>query len=107
MVSKTLQDTKMCTGLSAFCGSNSHLLTMLSVAADRSINRSLVKRNDSFDKGEIAFHDLMPFHLPCESYQCLCVPGNDEQARGIFVQPMDNARTSITTHLLQFGITRH
>src|SRR5947209_15481243 len=107
MVSKTLQDTKMCTGLSAFCSRNGHLLTMPLVATDGSIDRPLIKGDDSFDKGEVAFHDLMPFHLPCQGYQCLCVPGNNEQARGIFVQPMDDARTLITTDLLQVGITRH
>src|SRR5690242_302203 len=107
MVSKTLQDTKMCASLSAFCGCNRHLLTMPWVATNGSIDRSLIQGDDSFDKGEVAFHDLMPFHLPCQGYQCLGVPGNNEQARGIFVQPMDDARTPITTDLLQVGITGH
>src|SRR5579859_206824 len=98
---KTLEDTKVGTGLPTLSSSDRHLLTMARIAANRSIDTALIERDIALYQSQIAFLDGMVFHLLDQRGLRAQVFRNDQQPGGIAIQTMDNTWSLISLQPVQ------
>src|SRR3989338_3875454 len=85
-----LQDTVMGDRLPAADMPDRHLLAALRMAAERRVDRAGIEREQSLHDGEVAAVDGPRLHLPGKRGPGRLGLGDQEQAGGVFVEPVDN-----------------
>jgi len=102
-VGETFQYAKVRTCLSAASRSDRHLLAMARIPADGGVDTAPVESDNTLDECQVALDNLVPFHLPQQGCLSSGVPGDDDQAGGIFIQAVDNTRPLVFYVLLKIG----
>ena len=87
---KTLLHFEVRDRLPTIPGSDGHVLPIAWITSNRCLDTATVLRDDVFDKCEIAFLDLMRFHLINELHLCMQILSNNYESGSISIQAMYN-----------------
>src|SRR5713101_9365435 len=104
MMGETFQYAKVRTCLSAASCSDRHLLAVAPIPADGGVDTAPVESDNALDECQVALDNLVPFHLAHQGGLSSGVPGDDDQAGGVFMQAVDNSRPVVFYFFLMIGV---
>src|SRR5215469_9499981 len=104
MMGEAFQYAKVRACLSAASRGDRHLLAMARIPANGGVDAAPVESDNALDECQVALDYLVPFHLPHQGCLSSGVPGDDDQAEGIFIQAMDNTRPLVFHALPKIGV---
>ena len=90
-------------GLASF-GHDGHSLVVCWVPADRGVDYGLGWLGRSLHQCEVALDHLSFLELPCEIVVGALVPCDDDEARRVLVEPVDQAWAGIILFILAYAL---